>query len=163
MPKPLLRPIYPDTNDSVLSLTSNSASKQQQSKEQKMAVARILRKKRSKNYVSAIHHLDAGGHVHNQKQLDDILHMIQEEFPEVALSGILLGIVSNCYLGENYEVHSIDIAGNIIDHFRKGQPMPERLEKARTLALMGGYEFIEVYVDCCRAVSFNGSVSVIKE
>jgi hypothetical protein len=39
--------------------------------------------------------------------------------------------------------------------------MPGGLEKARGIAMRGGYEFIEVYADCCRCVSSNGSVSVI--
>lgn len=29
------------------------------------------------------------------------------------------------------------------------------------LAMCGGYDFIEVYVDCCRAISSTGAVSVV--
>lgn len=69
--------------------------------------------------------------------------------------------VSICYLGKPYEVHTLDITGQIIEHYKSGHILPGGLEKARSIAMRGGYDFIEVYVDCCRAVSSNGLVSVI--
>lgn len=128
----------------------------------KMTLDRTLRKKRSKDYMDAMHRLDAGGHVHNQQKVDEIIGAIRNEFPEVELSGILLGYVSLCYLGKPYEVHTLDMTGQIIEHYKVGQSLPGGLEKARTLALRGGYEFIEVYVDCCRCISSTGAVSVIE-
>ncbi|MDO4167932.1 MAG: hypothetical protein Q4D32_11070, partial [Eubacteriales bacterium] len=71
------------------------------------------------------------------------------------------GCVSVCYLGEPYEVHTIDMKGGILEHYKKGQKLPDGMEKARGIALRGGYAFVEVYIDCCRAVSGNGTVSVI--
>jgi hypothetical protein len=162
MPKPMLRSTQQTQNNSVLSLTSDSVSKQEMSEETKMKIDRLLRKPRSKRYMEMMRSLDVGGHVHNRKQTEDIINAIQTEFPEVEISGVLLGIVSKCYLGENYEVHSLDVTGGIIEHFRQGQQMPGGMEKARSVAIRGGYEFIEVYVDCCRAVSASGAVSVIK-
>lgn len=164
MPKPMLHSTQQINTDSVLSLTSNSVTGQKQmlSEEIKMKIDRLLRKPRSKRYMDIMCNLDAGGHVHNQKQTENIINAIREEFPEVEISGVLLGIVSKCYLGKDYEVHSLDAAGGIIEHFRQSEKMPAGLEKARSIAIRGGYEFIEVYVDCCRAVSSNGSVSVIK-
>lgn len=70
--------------------------------------------------IEAIHKLDAGGHVHNQKQVEDI-----------------------------------------INHYQSGHALPNGMEKARVLAMRGGYDCIEVYTDCCRAISSNGAVSVI--
>jgi hypothetical protein len=136
--------------------------KQELSEETKMKLDRLLRKSRSKQYMDMIKNLDAGGHTHNQKETDDIINAISQEFPEVEISGILLGIVSKCYLGDNYEVHSIDAGKRIIEHYRQGQLLPGGMEKARSIAIHGGYNFIEVYIDCCRAVSANGTVSVIK-
>lgn len=49
----------------------------------------------------------------------------------------------------------------IIEHYKSGQNLPGGLEKARSIVLRGGYDFIEVYVECCRAISSNSSVSVI--
>ena len=91
--------------------------------------------------------MDAGGHVHNQNQVNEILNALREEFPEVEIAGILLGIVSTCYLGKPYEVHTVDITGEIIEHYKSGQVLPGGLEKARSIAIRGGYDFIEVYVD----------------
>lgn len=127
-----------------------------------MKLDRLLRKPRSKAYMDALHKLDAGGHVHNRRIVDDIINTIRQEFPEVELAGILLGYVSICYLGKPYEVHTLDMTGCIIEHYKAGQPLPGGMEKARSMAMRGGYDFIEVYIDCCRAVSSNGSVSVIK-
>ena len=112
--------------------------------------------------MDALHKLDAGGHVHNQNKVNDIINAIQNEFPEVALGGVLLGYVSICYLGKPYEVHTLDVTGEIIEHYKAGHALPGGMEKARAIAMRGGYDFIEVYVDCCRAISGNGSVSVIE-
>ena len=123
---------------------------------------RLLRKTRSREYINAMHKLDAGGHVHNAQQVNEIIDAIKQELPEVVLAGVLIGIVSICYLGDPYEVHTLDIKGDIIEHYQKGQPLPGLLEKARGLALHGGYEFIEVYCDCLRAITPTGAVAVIK-
>lgn len=51
--------------------------------------------------------------------------------------------------------------GTIINHYQSGHALPNGMEKARVLAMRGGYDCIEVYTDCCRAISSNGAVSVI--
>ena len=78
------------------------------------------------------------------------------------MSDELLGIVSKCYLGGTYDVHTLDIMGNIVIHYNFLDPLPVMLEKARKLAKSGQYDFIEVYMDCIRAVSADGSVAVSK-
>ena len=60
-----------------------------------------------------------------------------------------------------WEIHTLDIMGEIIEHYKVGEMLPNGLEKARNVAMRGGYDFIEVYVDCCRAISSDGTVSVI--
>ena len=74
-----------------------------------------------------------------------------------------IGIVSKCYLGEPYEVHSLDVMGNIIEHYEKFRSMPSGMEKARRLATSGQYAFIEIYHHEMRAVSASGNVAVLKE
>ena len=81
---------------------------------------RFLRKPRSKAYMDALHKLDAGGHVHNQNKVNEIINTIKSEFPEIELNGILLGYVAICYLGKPYEVHTLDITGGIIEHYKAG-------------------------------------------
>ena len=149
------------TNNLLSATNNNQQQKQKQQQMDKMKLDRLLRQPRSKAYMDAIHKLDAGGHVHNQEKVNDIINTIRSELPEVELSGILLGYVAVCYLGRPYEVHTLDITGGIIEHYKSGKTLPNGLEKARSIAIRGGYDFIEVYVDCCRAVSSNGTVSVI--
>lgn len=163
MPKPMLRtPQKTETQtNSILSATYTQEQKQQATQIDKIKLDRLLRQPRSKEYMEAMHKLDVGGHVHNQHKVNDIINIIKSEFPEVEISGILLGYVSICYLGKPYEVHTLDVTGGIIEHYKEGQVLPNGLEKARSIAMRGGYEFIEVYVDCCRAISSNGTVSVI--
>lgn len=163
MPRPMLRNPQNQTQTQTNNVLSATFNNQQQKQRQmdKMKLERLLRKPRSKEYMEALHKLDAGGHVHNQNKVNDIINTIKSEFPEIELSGILLGYVSICYLGKPYEVHTLDITGEIIEHYKSGQTLPGGLEKARSIAMRGGYDFIEVYVDCCRAISSTGVVSVI--
>lgn len=162
MPKPMLKQPQTQTQvNNILSATQNQQQKKQSQQIDKMKLDRLLRKPRSKDYMEALHKLDAGGHTHNQNKVNEIIDAIQNEFPEVELAGVLLGIVSICYLGEPYEVHTLDMTGQIIEHYKRGETIPGGMEKARSIALRGGYDFIEVYADCCRAISSNGSVSVI--
>ena len=162
MPRPMLRTPQTQTHsDSLLSATQNTQQKQQTLQIDQMKLDRLLRKPRSKRYMDALHSLDAGGHTRNHAQVQKIMDAIREEFPEVELAGVLLGYVSICYLGIPYEVHVLDAAGQIIEHYKQGEPLPGGLEMARGIAMHGGYEFIEVYSNCCRAISANGSVSVI--
>lgn len=165
MPKPMLRQPQTQTQtecNTILSAVQQNDQKEKTQQIDKMKLDRMLRKPRSKEYMQAMHKLDAGGHVRNQAAVDDIINAIRAEFPEVDIHCVMLGVVSICYLGFPYEVHTLDITGQIIEHYKAGQRLPGGLEKARYLALRGGYEFIEVYPDCCRCVNANGSVAVVE-
>lgn len=164
MPSPMLKTLDSAKNQSTTILNVNQRHQQNQVKTQmdKMKLDRLLRKNRSKEYMVALSKLDVGGHVMNQQKVEEIINVIRAEFPEVELAGVLLGFVSICYLGKPYEVHTLDMTGNIIQHYKSGQSLPVGLERARGIALHGGYEYIEVYNDCLRAISSNGSVAVIE-
>lgn len=124
-------------------------------------VANILRKKRSKKYMDVLSKLDIGDGRLNQAEIDQIIATIQGEFPEVNLNGILMGYISKCYLGGTYEVHTLTYILEILTHYHTGEVLPDGMDRARSLAKKGMYEYIEVYSDCCRAISRNGDVSVI--
>ncbi len=160
MPKPILKPqqIQAQTH-SLLSTTPQESRQKQQI--DRLKLDRLLRQPRSKAYMEAIHKLDAGGHVLNKEAAQNIIDTIRAELPEVELGGNLLGYVAICYLGRPYEVHVLDMTGEIIQHYKGGESLPNGMERARGIAMHGGYLFIEVYTDCCRAVSSNGTVSVI--
>lgn len=162
MPRPMLRP-QSATTSNTLSVKPQINSKQStNAATDKMLLERVMHKQRSKRYVELMRSLDAGGHVCNKNQVDEIINAIREEFPEVELDGVMLGIISQCYLGAPYEVHVLDFTGGIIDHYKAGHPLPLGMEKARTLAMRGGYEFIEVYINYCVAVDLSGRSSVIQ-
>ena len=128
-----------------------------------MQVERILNKKRSKEYMDAMKRLDAGGHMHNQHKVNALIEVIQQEMPEIEIDMGPIGIVSKCYLGAPYEVHSLDVNGSIIEHYETFRTMPDGLEKARQLAKSGHYAFIEVYHHALRAVKEDGTVATLKE
>lgn len=158
MPKPMLNPYQSQKQTSHI-MTSNL----KQPQIDKLSLDRLLRKSRSKEYMDAIQQLDAGGHVHNHNKVSEIINTIKSEFPEVEMNGILLGLVAKCYLGDSYEAHTLDFIREIIEHYKRGETLPKGLDKAKSIAIHGGYDFIEVYTDCCRAISSNGAVSVIKD
>lgn len=127
----------------------------------RLAEAR-LRDRRSPAYVKAMKQLDVGHGQLAQHQVNELLDELKQDFPDVELYGSLLGIVSKCYLGEDFEVHTLDTKLEIIEHYRAGQALPGALHKARSLANSTFYEFIEVYEMCLCAVDHSGRVSIIK-
>jgi hypothetical protein len=107
--------------------------------------------------------LDAGTHHANRSALDALIEAIANEFPELGIEQRPIGIVSQCYLGAPYEVHICDLGGGIIEHFETFRAMPPMFERGRMLALHPSYALVEIYPDTLRAVSIDGSVSVIEK
>lgn len=161
MPRPMLKTPQKQVQSNHLLSASYQAQQKQNRQMDKMKLDRLLRKPRSKEYIDAIRRLDAGGHVHNHKQVEEMIHALQKEFPEIEIQAVLLGCVAVCHLGEPYEVHTLDLTNGIIEHYKKGQMLPNGLEKARSIAMRGGYAVIEVYIDCCRAISSTGAVYTV--
>ena len=121
-----------------------------------------LREKRSSKYMEVMKQLDVSGCHLDRQKYQEFVNALNEEFPDVELDNKLLGIVAKCYLGLPYEVHTLDLTGNIVVHYKTNEDMPGLLNRARSLALHGGYDFIEVYIDCLRAVKSDGTVTVAK-
>ncbi len=121
---------------------------------------RILRQKRSKEYIDELCKLDTGEY-HGENAVEDILEHIRKEFPLIEIPGDFLGYISKCYLGEDFQVHTVDFTGEIIEHFRSKDTLPPGMERARGLAMDDHYMLIEVYTQCLRAITENGDVSVI--
>jgi hypothetical protein len=122
-----------------------------------------LRKKRSKTFVEAMSKLDVSGVVAQKEKVQELIDQIVNEFPELIYDQLPIGIVSKCYLGEPYEVHTLSRSLQIIEHFKKGERLPNGLERARRLALHPSYAYIEVYSNMMCAVSQSGDVSIVKE
>ena len=122
-----------------------------------------LREKRTAKYIQTMTRLDAGTHHANRSAFEALIEAIANEFPELCIEQRPIGIVSQCYLGEPYEVHICDLGGGIVEHFETFRSMPPLYECARGLALHPSYAFIEIYSDGLRAVGLDGSVSVIEK
>ncbi len=153
--------LMPGASTAETSMSLTQVSRQSTSLSQDQINAR-LRIKRSTAYLEAIGRLDAGGHTHNRQAVDALVAAITEEFPDVTIDQQPLGIVSRCYLGAPYEVHTLDRAGNIIQHFKSFESLPPLLAKGRALAMHGRYAFVEVYLDKVIAVTSNGDTSIVK-
>jgi len=122
-----------------------------------------LRQKRSANYIRTMTQLDAGCHCQDPRAVEALIAAIQQELPEVTIDKQPIGIVCRCFLGEDYEVHTLDRTGGIVQHYRRGQSLPPLLERARSLASHSQYLFVEVYVDSLVAVRSNGETSYINQ
>ncbi len=120
-----------------------------------------LRQRRSRSYVEAIARIDVGAHQSDRIAFDSLLQEISNEFPDLIIDQVPLGIVSKCHLGAPFEVHVCDFRGEILEHFQTYRSMPTVFERARSLAIHPAYALIEVYTNTVRAVAVDGSVSVV--
>ena len=118
----------------------------------------MLRQKRSPAYLQALITLDSGGHVVDSQFMEELRRAISDQFPDAGARP--RGWVAICYLGPPFQVHILDLAGDIVRHFRFGEPMPEPFERARSLALHARYAFVEVHSDKLVAVAHDGATSV---
>ena len=123
-------------------------------------LARRLREPRTLAYVERLARRDAGT-LHDTGAVRQLLDEIRGEFPELGMEELPVGWVSRCYLGEPYEVHVLDAAGAIVQHYRRGEPLPAELERARALALHPAYVVIEVRRDALHCVRGDGTVTAI--
>ncbi|MED1951749.1 hypothetical protein [Brevibacillus centrosporus] len=128
-----------------------------------LALEKRLRQIRSVTYTGAMTKLDAHGAVCDHRTIRNLIDAIENELPELHPHQWPIGIIAKCYLGAPYEVHTLDVKLEIVEHFKKGEALPKGMERARSLAIHPGYEFIEVYPNSICAIAKNGSVSVIRE
>lgn len=120
---------------------------------------RDVLKKRSEKYIKLFSSLDAKN-VANVQGWNQLMDAVKEEFGTAELDSLPLGVVAKCFLGDQYEVHILDLsASQIIKHFKTGEVMPGDFEKARTLATHNAYAFIEVYTDKLVLIRADGSAT----
>lgn len=125
--------------------------------------ARLLRQNRTPAYMDAMGKLDAGDARLDPEFVAKVVARIRKEFPAVQCLGSFLGILAQCHIDDTYDVHTLDWKEDILQHYHRGEALPEGLAKGRSLALYGGYAFVEVYTDCCRGVYPDGHVAVIPD
>lgn len=110
---------------------------------------------RSRRYLDGLARLDAGTNV-TAARLEEIVAEIHREFTE-RWAALPLGIVSRCYLGHPYEVHTLAPDGGIVEHYQVGGTLPGPLERARGASLTGLYLAVEVYADRLVCLRTDGS------
>lgn len=120
---------------------------------------RDLLKKRSKKYLDLISGLDAKT-LTDTKGMDELIKAIQEEFGTAELSSLPLGILSKCFLGHPYEVHTLDLSGSqIIRHYKITETMEAEFEKARSVAKHNAYAMVEIYKDKIILIREDGTAT----
>jgi hypothetical protein len=113
---------------------------------------------RSPRYRAMLAQLDTG---HLQPaELAGAMEVIAAEFAPGQPSP--LGLVSQCYLGPPYQVHILDLVGQIVEHYEHGKPMPHPFERARRLASHPAYLAVEVYEDVLACIRADGSVTQVR-
>lgn len=118
---------------------------------------RDLLKKRSRKYLELIAGIDTKT-LTDTKGMGALRAAIQEEFGAAELVSLPLGIVSKCYLGHPYEVHTLDLsASHIIKHYKINEALDADFEKARIVAKHNAYAMVEVYKDKIIIIREDGS------
>lgn len=131
-------------------LQTNATGSRQQTGTLTGEGARLLRQNRKPAYMDALGKLDAGDARLDPEFAAKVVARIRKEFPAVQCLGSFLGILAQCHIDDTYDVHTLDWKEDILQHYHRGEALPEGLAKGRSLALYGGYAFVEVYTDCCR-------------
>jgi hypothetical protein len=149
-PRPILRP----QSDQVGALHLDAPKP----RERAAVCGPVSLARRSSAYAAAVARLDAGQL--STADLAGVMEAIASAFPLGTAQP--LGLVSQCYLGPPYEVHILDLIGQIVEHFQRGRAMPPSYERARRLAAHPAYEFIEVYEDVLVCVRGDGSVTEVR-
>ncbi|MCR5374515.1 MAG: hypothetical protein K6E39_03970 [Lachnospiraceae bacterium] len=89
-----------------------------------------------------------------------------EEFANMELPQKVerLGIIAECYIG-GCDCHAITSEGEILNHFKKSEVMPDDLAKARPIfhIYKNRCKCVEVYTNCCRVVMNDSSVIEIPD
>lgn len=120
---------------------------------------RDVLRKRSKKYLELIAGLDSKT-LTDTNGMNELIKAIQEEFGTAELANLPLGIVSKCFLGHPYEVHTLDLSGSqIIKHYKTTESMEAEFEKARTVAKHNAYAMVEIYKDKIILIREDGSTA----
>lgn len=96
-----------------------------------------------------------------------ITDTFHEQFAEIEkeISDNLIVVLSKCYI-TGCDCHAIDSEGHIIEHYQENKQLPEEYEFGRSVyhsRWNDNCACIEVYHYCCRVISFDGSVEVVKK
>jgi hypothetical protein len=110
---------------------------------------------RSRRYLDAMTRLDATTDI-TPAEIQEIVDDIRRDFTD-RWAALPLGLVSRCYLGEPFEVHTLTPDGGILEHYHVGQRLPGPLEAGRAHSLSGLHLAVEVYLDRLVCIRTDGT------
>ena len=105
-------------------------------------VGRELYGPRSAELRRAVARLDA---TTDPAQLRGLSDWIAEQYT-ADFGTVPLGFVALCHLGPPYVDHTLSLSHNILNHFGRGDRMPDPFEGARMLVRSGAYDYVEVFL-----------------
>lgn len=150
-----------------INTSAKGRTKQASSRTNQVQVRQALRKRRSSAYLDALARLDQLANIQNPAELQRVKDAVAAEFGSEVLRipgfPSLVGIVAPCYLGGTFDVHTLDLALNIVHHYHSNEALPPELTKARSLAASRRYAFIEVYDSYCCCIEGNGVATIIDD
>lgn len=179
MPRPII------TNNQNLKVNTDTNKQQTNRLTGGIASDRELLQRRSSKYIKKMTQLDHD-HMKGTHGYAELIAGIQEEFGALGIVEYPLGVVSKCFLGSPYEVHTLDLSTarvstdpnvqfegggpgidgskgvvlvDIISHYKRGEALPGQLQKARNLAMHNSYALIEVYNNKMILIREDGSTS----
>lgn len=153
----------------------------------KQDVPRKLKLPRSTNYIEAVKAADlltANDEAiiaklkenMDEDAVEELSEMTAEELAEELMRSIreelsdtlkelkecrLLGVLAQCYI-DGCDVHAINNEGEILDHFKKGIPLPDGLEAGRRVFHQHKKcASVEVYTNYCLVINQDGSVTQV--
>lgn len=113
---------------------------------------KLIRKPRSKKYVKLMQEIDQ-----LTKQDEEIIEMVKS----MPVNNKLHGILSKCQI-EGCIIHAIDKFGNILEHYRSVEEMPEELRDGYAVYLEHqNCASIEVYTNNICVIYDNGIVKFV--
>lgn len=113
---------------------------------------KLIRRPRSKSYIKIMKEIDQ-----LTKQDEEIMEMVKS----MPVNNKLHGILSQCQI-EGCIIHAIDKFGNILEHYRSVEEMPEELRDGYAVYLQNqDCASIEVYTNNICVISKDGMVKFV--
>jgi len=129
--------------ESEVSIKSTVDTSRSQITETTFHQRKMRRVRRSQDLIDAVKQIDIHGDHVMQREIAD---WVRDQYDKRG-GGNIIGLFSRCYLGYPYVDHKMDLAFNIVEHYKPGDVVPPPFNAARALAASDAYAYIEVYED----------------
>jgi hypothetical protein len=117
--------------------------------------------KRSEAYLASATQLDVRGQSHAKVNASAIIEAIAAEFD--LGDDLPVGLLAQCFLGAPYDVHVLELTGDIVRHYAASEALPALYAGARKLALHPAYIAIEVYPTGYACLRADGTLVEVPE